>query len=58
MLNMDLIAGASAAAAYAGLTPRAIYHLVEQGHLPCIRKGKRMYFRKSELEAAFRSDAA
>ncbi|PZQ54164.1 MAG: helix-turn-helix domain-containing protein [Novosphingobium pentaromativorans] len=58
MLNADLIAGANAAASYSGLTPRAIYHLVEQGHLPVIRKGKRLYFRKSELEAAFRSDAA
>lgn len=57
MLSQDLIAGASAAAMYAGLTPRAIYHLVEQGHLPVIRKGKRLYFRKSELEAAFRSEA-
>ncbi|MYL97237.1 helix-turn-helix domain-containing protein [Novosphingobium sp. FGD1] len=56
MLNADLIAGASAAASYAGLTPRAIYHLVERGHLPVIRKGKRLYFRKSELEAAFRSE--
>lgn len=58
MLNQDLIAGASAAANYAGLKARAIYHLVEQGHLPVIRKGKRLYFRKSELDAAFRSEAA
>ena len=58
MLSHDLIAGANAAASYAGLTARAIYHLVEQGHLPVIRKGKRLYFRKSELEAAFRSEAA
>ena len=58
MLSQDLIAGAIAAANYAGLSPRAIYHLVEQGHLPVIRKGKRLYFRKSELEAAFRSEAA
>ena len=58
MLSNDLLAGASAAAAFAGLTPRAIYHLVDQGHLPVIRKGKRLYFRRSELEAAFRSDTA
>lgn len=58
MLHTDLIAGASAAANYAGLSPRAIYHLVEQGHLPVIRKGKRLYFRKSELDAAFRSEAS
>lgn len=58
MLSLDLIAGATAAASYVGLKPRAIYHLVEHGRLPVIRKGKRLYFRKSELEAAFRSEAA
>lgn len=58
MLHADLIAGANAAASYAGLSPRAIYHLVEAGHLPVIRKGKRLYFRKSELEAAFRSETS
>lgn len=56
MLADDLIAGAPAAARYVGLAPRAVYHLVEQGHLPAIRKGRRLYFRKSELEAAFRSE--
>jgi excisionase family DNA binding protein len=57
MLSNDLLAGANAAALFAGLTPRAVYHMVESGHLPAIRKGKRLYFRKSELEAAFRSNA-
>lgn len=55
MLSEDLIVGAIAAAKYAGLKARVIYHLVEKGHLPVIRKGKRLYFRKSDLEAAFRS---
>ncbi|CAN5325474.1 hypothetical protein BH10PSE12_BH10PSE12_01800 [soil metagenome] len=58
MLSEDLITGANAAATFVGLSPRAIYHLVEAGHLPVIRKGKRLYFRKSELEAAFRSGSA
>ena len=57
MLNKDLLSGARAAADYIGLKPRAIYHLVEQGHLPVIRKGRKMYFRKHELNAAFRSEA-
>jgi excisionase family DNA binding protein len=57
-LAADLIAGADAAAAYVGITPRAIYHLVEAQHLPVIRKGRRLYFRKSELERAFSSAAA
>ena len=58
MLASDLLAGATAAANYAGLPARAIYHLVETGHLPVIRKGRRLYFRKSELDAAFTSSAA
>ena len=57
MLNQDLLVGAAAAAAYIGEKPRSIYHMVEQGHLPAIRKGRKLYFRKSELEAAFRSVA-
>ena len=58
MLTDDLLPGADAAATYIGLTRRAIYHMVEAGHLPVIRKGKRLYFRKSELERAFSSNAA
>lgn len=57
MLNEDLIAGAKAAAEYCGLTPRQFYHMVYRGDLPVIRKGRAMFFRKSELDAAFRSDA-
>lgn len=57
MLSHDLIDGAANAATYTGLTRRAIYHLVEAGELPVIRKGRKLFFRKSELEAAFRSVA-
>lgn len=58
MLNQDLIHGAKAAAEYCGLPRRVIYHLVEKGELPAIRKGKALYFRRSELERAFTSEAA
>jgi excisionase family DNA binding protein len=58
MLSNDLLAGAVSAAKYSGLTPRAIYHLAEKGELPVIRKGRKMYFRKSELDAAFSSTTA
>jgi len=57
MLKDDLLPGAIAAAAYIGVTPRAVYHLVEAGHLPAIKKGRKLYFRKSELESAFRAAA-
>ena len=56
-LSEDLLAGASAAANYIGVKPRAVYHMVETQSLPVIRKGKRLYFRKSELERAFSAAA-
>ncbi|OAO01662.1 hypothetical protein A8B75_14980 [Sphingomonadales bacterium EhC05] len=55
MLNQDLVQGAKNAAKYAGLPPRTIYALVDKGRLPVIRMGKSLYFRKSELDAAFSS---
>lgn len=58
MLANDLLPGAAAAAAYIGVKPRAVYALVETGELPVIRKGRRLYFRKSELDRAFTSEAA
>lgn len=57
-LASDLIAGAEAAAAFSGLSARSIYHMVEAGQLPVIKKGRRLFFRKSELEKAFSSEAA
>lgn len=54
-LRDDLLFGAAAAAAHTGLTRRIIYHLVEAGALPVIRKGRRLYFRRSELDQAFRA---
>lgn len=57
MLKDDLLSGAEAAAAYIGVTPRAVYHLVEAGHLPATKKGRKLYFRKSELERAFSAAA-
>lgn len=50
----DLLAGAAAAAAYCGLTQRVIYHLTETGALPVKRIGRRLYYRKSELDDVFR----
>ncbi len=58
MLSNDLLNGAKVASDFVGVTPRVIYALVEQEALPFNRIGKRLYFRKSELEAAFRSQGA
>lgn len=51
----DLIAGAADAASYTGLSRRVIYRLTEQGRLPAIRMGRRLYYRKSELDRAFKA---
>jgi excisionase family DNA binding protein len=58
VLADDLLAGAGAAAAYLGIGRSAVYHLTEGGHLPVIRKGKRLFYRKSELDRAFSTGAA
>ncbi|BAI95823.1 hypothetical protein Sj15T_01620 [Sphingobium sp. TA15] len=59
-IREDLVKGAKGAAAYLGpaVTERAVYRLVETQRLPVIRMGKTMFFRKSELDAAFRSETA
>jgi len=56
MLAVDLLRGARAAATFTGLSERAIYHLVETGRLPVIRKGRSLFFRRSALEEAFAGD--
>lgn len=53
VMKDDLLVGASAAASFTGLTPRAIYHLVETSQLPFTRKGRRLFFRKTDLEQSF-----
>lgn len=59
MLGSDLIKGAKGVEADTNgiITARQVYHLVERGLIPVIRKGRSMYFRRSELEAAFRAEA-
>lgn len=57
MLKDELLRGAKGAAEYSGLTARQIYHLADQGLLPCRRLGKSLYFLKADLDAAFRSAA-
>ena len=58
MLNEDLIKGAKAAAEFLGISRPVVYSMVEEGNLPVIRKGSRLFFRKSELEAAFKSQTS
>lgn len=58
MLKDDMIVGAKAAAEFCGLSPRFIYSMVERGDLPVIKSGKRLIFRRSELERALTGNAA
>ncbi len=59
MLGTDLIKGAKGVEEYSNglIDARQVYRMVDAKILPVIRKGRTMYFRKSELEAAFKSDA-
>ena len=57
-MQADLINGAAAAASYTGLPRRVIYRLAEQGQVPVVRKGRRLYFRKSQLDRAFSAQEA
>ena len=52
-MNADLIDGAAEASKFTGLSRRKIYRLTELGHLPVVRKGRRLFYRRSELEKAF-----
>jgi excisionase family DNA binding protein len=58
MLSDDLIKGAAGAAAYLGLSARSVYHMTENGQLPVIRKGRTLFFRKSDLDRTFTLKAA
>ena len=57
-MNSDLIVGADGAACYTGLSRRTVYRLVDDGHMPAVRKGRRLYSRKSELDRAFSTQEA
>lgn len=52
----DLLNGAQEASRYSGLPLRTIYHFVETRQLPVKRVGKRLFFRKSELDRFFSSN--
>ena len=51
----DLLKGAKCAADYTGLPVRTIYHMTEKSQLPVIRKGRVLFYRKSDLDLAFTS---
>jgi DNA-binding transcriptional regulator PaaX len=59
-LSEDLLDGAADAAEFVfgdRGKRRAIYRLTGSGELPVIKKGRRLFYRKSDLQAAFRAAA-
>ena len=54
-LGDDLLSGASAIAAFLGMTPRTVYDLAEKGRIPTFKLGNRIYARKSELDQCMRA---
>ena len=58
MILDDLIKGAKGVeqATNGKINAGQVYHLVRTNRLPVIRKGRAMFFRKSELERAFSSE--
>jgi excisionase family DNA binding protein len=53
----DLLDGAAAAAEFLGISRTKVYRMTAEGNLPAIHKGKRIFYRKSELERAFQAAA-
>jgi excisionase family DNA binding protein len=53
MLRDDLIKGAKEASSYTGMKYQTIYRLCGKGEIPFTRIGRRLFFRKSELDCAF-----
>jgi excisionase family DNA binding protein len=56
-LSDDLLEGAAAAAIFLGVKERSVRWMVENGEIPVIRKGRKLFFRKTELERAFQAVA-
>lgn len=52
-LAEDLLHGADAAAEFLGIPRRTVYRMVDANEVPHIRKGNKLFFRKSDLERAF-----
>lgn len=48
--NDDEVGGIDLAVKVTGLTKSSIYHLTHEQKIPCSKKGKRLYFKKSTLE--------
>lgn len=56
MLRDDLIRGAKEASSYSGISSQTIYRLCDKGQIPFTRLGRRLFFRRTELDCTFTGD--
>jgi hypothetical protein len=56
--KLDVLWGAKEIARYIGRSPRAAFHMLENGQIPGRKTGKLWMATKRELAAALSSDAA
>ncbi|WP_137871469.1 helix-turn-helix domain-containing protein [Sphingopyxis sp. 2PD] len=56
-LREDLLSGVKEIAAFIGEDEQVTGRLIRQGLLPAFRRSRKIYARKSEIDAAFRSAA-
>lgn len=56
-LRDDLLAGVKSIAEYIGQDKQATQRLIAKGEIPAFKKGGKIFARKSQIEAAFRSAA-
>lgn len=54
----DILSGVPAIARHIGKTERATYHLIYNNRVPHFKIGGRIHARRSEINAAFRSETA
>lgn len=57
-LKTDLLSGVKDIAGYIGEQETVTGRLIRDGLLPAFRRGRKIYARKSEIDAAFRSTAS
>ena len=56
-LKEDLLSGVQSIADYIGEDKQVAQRLIAKGDIPAFKKGRKVFARKSEIDAAFRNAA-
>ncbi|MBN8844303.1 MAG: helix-turn-helix domain-containing protein [Sphingomonadales bacterium] len=56
-LKEDLLSGVQSIADYIGEDKQVAQRLITKGEIPAFKKGRKVFARKSEIDAAFRNAA-